>query len=486
MAWTVTLRLLDRSLALISTIILARILVPNDFGIVAMASATLAMMEVFRGLGFEAALIRNKDASDVEFNTAWTLNLILGVATSVALVLLAPVSAEFFREPRVENVLYLLSVVPILEGAVNIGIVGFRKNLDFRSDFKFMALRRVIAVSSTVALAVIWKSYWALPVGTVIGWSTGLVLSYLMHPYRPRLGLQAGRSVIGFSAWIFLNNLLSFLRMRGGSFVIGRLSGPGPLGLFEIAYQIANLPTAALVMPLNRALFPGYVQLRSDMNQFRYGVLQVISAMALVAIPAGVGIAMSSHLIVEAFLGDKWLDAIPIVQMLALFGLSVALQTNVQSVYNSLGKPSFQAMITAGTVALLLPLMILWVRDDGAVGAARAYLVSGLVMLPVNYAICFKLIKLKWRQVGAALWRPVFAAAAMAAVLNWLFPAGNVGMGSPKALASFVGAVGVGAVVYCIAVGLLWYLAGRPEGGESAILRHLGRFLGRYRPNSRH
>jgi lipopolysaccharide exporter len=485
MAWTVSFRLLDRFLGLISSVVLARLLVPDDFGLVAMAMAVLAMVEMFRGLGFEAALIRKPDASQAEFDTAWTLNVLLGVATALFMLGIAAPMASFFREPRVENIVYLLALVPVSEGLVNIGVVAFRKDLNFRKDFQLLALRRVLAVTITVSLALYWRSYWALPVGNVIGWGIGVLLSYWMHPYRPRLTLSAHRSVLGFSAWIFLNNVLFFLRMRGASIAIGRVGGVGPLGIFEIAFQIASLPTSALVMPLNRALFPGYVQLRSDMAKFRYGVLQVIAGMALVAIPAGVGIASTAHLIVEAFLGPKWLAAIPAVQMLALFGVSIALQTNIQSVYNALGKPSLQALMTALTLVLLLPLLVWWVRLDGVDGAARAYLVTGALMLPVNYAVCLKLVQIRWRTLLSLVWRPLIAAAVMAGTLMWLFPAQHVGGGSLSALANFLLAAATGMFVYVGVVALLWLALGKPVGGESLLLRHAGRFLGKFRRRAR-
>jgi lipopolysaccharide exporter len=481
MAWTVSFRFVDRFLGLLSTIVLARLLVPQDFGLVAMATAVLAMVEVFRGLGFEAALIRKRDASEAEFNTAWTLNVLLGVGTGLLMLALAAPMARFFREPRVEDIIYLLALVPVLEGVVNIGVVAFRKDLDFRKDFQLMALRRLLAVTATVSLALLWRSYWALPVGNVIGWAIGVVLSYRMHPYRPSFTLSAGRSILGFSAWIFLNNMLMFLRMRGASLAIGRIGGAGPLGIFEIAYQISNLPTSALVVPLNRALFPGYVQLREDMAKFRYGVLQVIAGMALVAIPAGVAIASTAHLIVEAFLGPKWLAAIPAVQMLALFGVSIALQTNIQSVYNALGKPSLQALITGLTLLVLLPLLVWWVRLDGVDGAARAYLLTGVLMLPVNYAICFRLVQIRWLSVLSVLWRPIVASSLMALTIFWLFPPGEVGAGSLSAFGRFLLAGGTGALVYLTVLLVLWWGGGKPDGGESVLLRHAGRALRKMR-----
>jgi len=478
MAWTVSFKLFDRFVGLLSTIVLARILVPHDFGLVAMAVTALGIVEMFRGLGFEAALIRNREASDAEFDTAWTLNVLLGVAMGLAMVAGAPAVARFFNEPRVQPILYVLALVPVLEGVVNIGIIGFRKNLDFRRDFQFMALRRALAAIITVSMALTLRSYWALPIGTAIGWAIGVILSYVMHPYRPQLSLRAGRAVMGFSAWIFLNNWLGFLRVRGASFVIGRIGGAAPLGIFEVAFQIASLPTTALVVPLNRALFPGYVQLRDDMTKYRYAVVQVIAGMALLAIPAGIGIACTGHLIVEAFLGDKWLDAIPAVQMLAVFGVTMALQANLNSVYNSLGKPRLQAVITTMTLVVLLPLLIFWVRMDGVEGAARAYLVTGLLVWPINYAICFRLVGIRWRSVIAVLWRPMVAAGIMAGVLMTVFPGSQVGGGSLQALSRFVGAIGLGALIYSLAVIGLWLLSGRPENsGERIIVRHAGRQL---------
>jgi PST family polysaccharide transporter len=297
--------------------------------------------------------------------------------------------------------------------------------------------------------------------------------------------LKAVRQIIGFSGWIFLNNFLMFLRLRGASFVVGRFAGPSSLGVFELAYEISNLPTSALVMPINRALFPGYVQLREKPAEFRNGVIQVIGGVALLAIAAGVGIANIAPLIVEAFLGPKWHAATAPIQLLALFGVSIALQVNMQSVYNALGRPNLQASITAATVLLLLPLMIWLVLRDGVRGAATAYLITGVVMLPVNYAFCVRLVGFGWGSLVGVLWRPILAAAAMSWVLQMSIFSDVTGGGAIHAFGALIVASSVGLVVYCAVVAALWWVSGKPEGAESFMLRFAKRIAARTKDGAR-
>lgn len=480
MAWTVGFRLIDRMLGLISTVVLARLLLPADFGLVGMATAVLAMIEVFRGLGFEAALIRNSEATRTDFDTAWTLNVLLGLLCALAMIAAAAPAARFFNEPQVQYLIYVLAAVPVLNGLTNVGIVEFRKNLDFKQDFELQFARRMLAVIITVSLAFSLRNYWALPIGMVIGWTIGLVLSYLWHPYRPRFSLASRSGILGFSGWIFLNNLLMFLRLKGASFVVGRYAGAPALGVFEAAYDISNLPTSALVVPINRALFPGYVQLRSNPDTLRHGVLQVIAGVALLAVAAGIGIACLAEPIVIAAMGLRWADAIEPIQLLALFGVTIALQVNLQSVYNALGKPVLQVWISVLTVAILLPLLVYLVKSDGVVGAARAYVIVGVLTLPINYFICFRLIGLRWRDVLKVLWRPVASAALMATVLVLTMQAlPSSSNGSIQSLLNLLLLIPLGAVVYIGSVAALWLAAGRPEGAEAFFLRRARQALAR-------
>lgn len=479
--WTLGFRLVERSLGLVSTLILARLLTPEYFGLVAMATAVVTMVELFTTLGFEQALIRDQEATRAQYDTAWTLNVALGLGAGLVIAGLAHPIAAFFDEPRLPPLLYLLALVPLLDGLANIAVVDFRKNLQFHLDFKVQVIKKLAGAIATVALALAWRSAWALVLGTVIGRVVGLAMTYVMHPYRPRFSLSGGNGLLKYSLWIFVNNLLQFLRLQSANFVIGRVAGARPLGMYTLAYDISNLPTTQIVTPLNRAVMPGFAKLANDRPRIQNAFLKVLAVVALAAIPAGVGIACLAHLVVPLLLGQQWLGAIPAVRWLALFGITMALQMNVQSLYNGIGKPHINALVNVALVIVLVPMLVLMARQSGIVGAAQAYVITGMVVLPVNYLIATRTIEMPVWRVLREIWRPSLGSAAMALALTTVSVGGAPAGAGLSLLWTFLASVVLGVAVYVLVVLVSWRLAGRPDGAEQYCLEIASKMLAKAR-----
>ena len=254
-AWIFGFKILERSLGFVSTLILARLLVPEDFGIVAMATSLMAIIEMLTAFNFEAALIQKQAPTRADYSAAWTLNVILGVGSAIVMVALAHPLASFFREPGLVPVVFALSLVPIAQSAYNIWLTEYRKKLQFRPDFVYQASKKIGGFLLTVPLALWMGSYWALIVGMVGSQVIGTVMSYRLHASRPRLSLAGSRALLNFSTWTMIGNVLTTARVRASHFVLGRLGGPGSLGIFTMANDISTLPTTELVMPIDGRCF---------------------------------------------------------------------------------------------------------------------------------------------------------------------------------------------------------------------------------------
>src|SRR5688572_20549067 len=185
-AWMSLMRICIKGLGLINTVILARLLVPADFGLVAMAMAIIALLELFGAFNFDVALIQRQDAGRGFYDTAWTLNIALGLAVAIVLSLIALPAADFYNEPRLSAVTYALAIGIFAAGFENIGVVAFRKDLDFRKEFVLRIVQKVCAVFITLPLAFTLRSYWALVIGQVSASFLSVLISYHVHPYRPR------------------------------------------------------------------------------------------------------------------------------------------------------------------------------------------------------------------------------------------------------------------------------------------------------------
>ncbi len=477
--WMVLARVVERALGVVSTLLLARLLVPADFGLVALATSIIAVLELLTGFGFDLALIRDPRATRGHFDTAWTLNVLIGLSIGLLMVALAAPAARFFADDRLTGILVALSAVPLLSGFENIGVVAFRKELDFRREFVFLSVKKVMMILTAVPIASVVGNYWALVAGIVMGRLAATGLSYWMHPFRPRWGFSHVKELLGFSKWMFVVNIVNFIKLRYADFVVGRIAGPNALGLYNIGAEIASLPTSDLVGPINRAVFPGYSLMGGDLEQMRRAYLAVTAVVALVALPAGAAIAGMAPIIVPLLLGPKWLGTVSVMEIMAIVGMFTALQANSFSIFLAMGSPRTPALLGGLQALLLILLLPLGVARSGIEGAAWVMLGTTLALLPLHYGLLMRLIRCSLRQLLLAVWRPVVAVAAMFAAFKVVVPHAAPAEFASLAVANAV-SIAAGALVYLTAVGSLWVLAGRPEGGERTILARLG--LVRARP----
>lgn len=469
-AWMVLFKAFERSIGLISTVILARLLLPADFGLIMMAMSIIAVLELFGAFSFDVALIQNRDASREHYDTAWTCNVLFGLSCFVLLLALAGPAAHFYGEPRLLSLIATLGLSNLVGGFENIGIVAFRKNMQFQQEFKFLAAKKMISFTVTVSAAYLLRNYWALVAGMLTGRIVGVLISYYMQTYRPRFCLQKFNELFGFSKWLLANNFIFFLVHRSADFIIGRMLGAKALGLHGIAYEISNLPTTEMVAPINRAVFPGYAKIASDRAALRDSYLKVTSAIAIFAVPAAAGIAAVAKVAVLLLLGDKWLDAVILMQVLAFYGAIGALQTNTGPVYIAIGKPRILTVTSLIYVCTLLPLLLAGIKFYALPGVAWAFLIVALINMPINLAFLTRELNISLSLLLAGVWRPILAAAVMYGVvlqLSWLLGPAS----SPhQAALQLLVLVASGGLLFVALVLASWHFAGRPDGAEQWVL----------------
>lgn len=472
-------KLLDRSMGVVSTVVLARLLTPRDFGLVAMAVAILAILELMAAFGFDSALIQRQNTRREHFDTAWTFNVIFGAAIGLLLTLLALPAADFYRDPRLAVILPTLALSALVGGFENIGTVAFRKELDFRSEFKFLAAKRVVTFMVTLGFALALRNFWALIAGVVTGRAASVLISYCLHPYRPKFSLAARADLLYFSKWLFFSNLIQTLQARSTDLILGRTVGPHALGIYNIAIEIAVMPSTEFVAPLNRAVYPAYARLANDLSALRQRFVDVFSLIAMIAFPVAVGISCVAATAVDVLLGTKWLEAIPIIRIASLCGLCGALQSNLYVVVLAMGRPRATTVLAAALFVVSVPILVSASLMFGVIGAALAYLATAIIgLLCIVFVFC-RVSGIPLVTLVIAMWRPVVASSAMAIVvvnaeaLLLMFASSWA-----KLFLLFV-LVFVGALTYVLSVAALWLLTGSPAGIEQTILSNSRRMIRR-------
>jgi lipopolysaccharide exporter len=477
--WMVSFKFIDRGIGLASTIVLARLLAPADFGLIAIAMMLIGALQLLVAFSFDVHLIQNPDSGRDQFDTAWTFNVLFAFFCAIALSALAHPVALFYHEPRLDIVIYTLAFGNFVGGFSNIGPVIFRREMRFDREFKFMLGKRLAPVLITIPIAFWLRNYWALVFGQLAGTCASMLLSYFVSTYRPRFSLKAKSELFHSSKWLVLNNMLGFLNGRAAEFVIGKFAGVAGLGVYTISSEISTLPTTELVAPINRAAFPGYSRLADDIDKLRGSFLSVISMVALFALPTAIGIVSVADLMVPAVLGWKWLTAIPLIQVLAIYGALVSLQTNISYVYLAVGRPKIITLVSTVQFCVLLALLLPATWYWGAIGASWAFLATAILMVPVNQTLIARQLKLSAWEYGARLWRPFIAASIMASTLYVLKNNFTLGHESAPYVAALLLSIAVGVVVYFCSLYVLWRMAARPEGAERFCLVHAEKMMAR-------
>lgn len=478
--WMVMMRLAIRFIGLISTLILLRLLAPADFGLVAIVMATVATIELMKAFGFELALIQDQEAGPDEYNTVWTMEILMAAATGLILILVAVPAAAFYEDARLTNMFYVIAAANFVHGFRNVGIVDFRKELQFAREFRFNVAIKVIGFVVTISCAFVLRSYWALIYGIVATKLAAMVLSYTMHPYRPGFSLVSLRKLFRFSRWIFLNNMGILARMRGPDFIIGKVAGTQGLGVYTVAYEISNLATTELIAPINRALLPGFAKIAHDAERARAAFIKAASVMALFSLPAAVGIAATAPLIGPVVLGQKWLSAIPLIEVLALAGVVTAIASPITSCLIAMGRPHVVALLSLCNACVLLPSVAWFGVRGGAAGAAQAVLMTAGLFLPIYFGIAMRFLHLRIRDVFTILFRP-----ALASLLMYWIVRSALHLTGIDAVDLLL-AVGIGATVFGVTILVLWRaMPTRAVSAEAYLFDRIQhRLPARFRPDA--
>jgi len=471
--WVMAWRLGMRVLGLVSTLVLVRLLAPADFGLIALATSFMQTIDGMMALGTEEAVIREASPGRDFYDTAFTLNLLRGLSVGALVAAVALPAAGFFGEPRLGPILLFVAALPVLDGLANIGAVDFRRDFAFHKEFAIMVLPKLGGILATITAALLLHSYVAMLFGMGVNRSLRVVMSYVMHPFRPRLSVRAWRAVAGYSAWTWVLSLAVLLRDRCDTLMLGRLTGPAIVGFYSVGAEVAALPTTELIEPLCRAAFSGFAAARTAGAAVGETYLRLMALAALLTLPAGVGLSLMAAPLVAVAFGPGWDQAVPVLQVLALAGTAMVfgqMSLHLMSAHALLGRLVAITLIGAVLrVALLAVLIPLWGLTGAAWAAAAA--ISVEQMLTVGMAL--RRFKVRGAAFARQVWRPMVASAAMAAAL-WGF-----GLGwAPGGAAALTGGVAAGAGVYGLVLLGVWTVAGRPDGAEADGLGLVRRVVG--------
>jgi O-antigen/teichoic acid export membrane protein len=411
---------------MIRLLVLAWLLVPEDFGLLAIATTAVGFLLKITDLGMIPALVQSTEADKKHYDAAWTVNVTRAVFISGIVFLAAPVIAQIFAEPRAVPIIRVLTLRPLLEATASMGIATLTRNLDFRP---LSILKLTEAVVSTVISIVLAPSYgvWALVAGTLAGSVSYLLMSYILAPHRPRFAFDqtAIRPLVRFGRWVFLTSLIVMVGNYILQIVISRQLGTAELGLYVLAAQLAFLPAEVATEVVGAVTFPLFARLQSDIYQVVRAFRTTLVGLSTLLFPTCVLLIVLAPALVQEVLGSRWEGTVPVIQVLALVSLLGVFGDVTGPIFNGLGQPYKVTVIEIVQSLLLIAFVWSLTSRYGLVGAALAWLPRVIISQIVSVIFVRQLLPQPFAGLGVVMFFITVASgigAVVALSINIIFP----------------------------------------------------------------
>lgn len=478
--WSFLMRWSTKFIGLINTVILARLLTPDDFGIVAMGTLVIAFVEELSTINIPLLLIRIKEPSKAFDNTGWTFGILQSSLTAVLLLLLAPVAAWYFDDDRVCDVIYFLALIRVIVSFRNVGMIIARRDLNFSLDYKYMVTTRVVSLFSVIILAYTLRDYWALVYGLLLAEIFNVFLSYWMFKYRPRFSIKHIKECFKFA---FSTVPLFFARTLSYKFdvlLVGRFSGTAVMGIYNVANELVSIFTNELVISVSRGMFPNFSLLANDKVKFNNVYTQVVTIAFTFSAPIGFGLWVVANDLVLVILGGQWLESVVFIRWLVIYGVFTSIISLMsEHPLIALGREKQANYLVWLRLLVLIPCVIFGYNEHGIEGIAMGMAFSSIVNFLIIGPIVCKLLEIKFSKILQSFFRPVISAMLMCYAVYLFVTMPSLDLLNLDFLRLDVPLVRLiielllGIISYTLCLLFLWFLQGKPKGIESSVLDRL-------------
>lgn len=451
MIWAYASKYSGKLLVFVSTLVLARLLLQEDFGVAGYALVVIAFLETLSGLGIGPALIYHK-----EDPAAWNTGFWLGFGAALVLMALtwiaAPMIADFFRDTRAVDVSRTLSLVLPISALGNIHTAMLEKNLQFGKKLIPDLTNSVIKGLTAIGFALFDFGAWSLIYGQLAGTIAGVATVWIVQPWRPVMSVDSGiaKRLLDYGTKIIAVDILGFFVINAGFFLVGRFMSAATLGIYVLALRIPTVLIKESAQVINKVLFPVFARIKDDREKLGRGYLLTMRYFSLLAVPLGIGLAAVSEPFVLGLLTEKWADMIPVIRLAAIYMVLLSLGFNAGTVFKAVGRPGIIIRLSMLRLAILLPSIAWAVIVPASLAAVMWVQIAAIVVhLAISWIILTRILRLKL----ARLLLVIFPAAAGSAVMYAGVVFVIASLDDTAALVQLAAGIVSGAVIYC---GLIW------------------------------
>ena len=397
---------------------LSRLLAPEAFGLVALASTFTAFLEIFLNQGFSSAIIQRHELEREHLDTAFWISILTGTLMMIGTMLISGLVAAFFGEPQLTPILRWLSVSFIFTALSGTQMAILQRKLAFKS----LAARSLVAtlLGGIVGVSMAFAGFgvWSLVGQNLAMGFIGVIVLWRASDWRPRFEVSKKhyKELFGFGISVLGNNMLRVLMQRSDDFLIGYFLGTTILGYYTIGYQLLRVIMRLVTGITNAVAFPTFSRIQHTPERLRRAFYNVTQYTSLLAFPVFIGLGWLAPELIPAFFGAKWGPSIPVMQVLALIGILQSVLFFNGSVMRASGKPSWEfGIMSLNAVCSVIGFLLAvhW----GIVAVAAAYVIVGYLLAPISYMAVQRLIQIDFRTYMRQFVTPLSASLIMIVVM---------------------------------------------------------------------
>lgn len=424
--WSTFSQFYKQALQIIVGILLARFLTPEAFGLMGMVMVFIGFANVFKDMGFGAALIQKADIKPVHYHSVFWMNIALGLGLTAIFALASPFIADFYKETQLTAITIWLSLTFLIDA---FGIVH-RSIINKELDFKRLSIMEVAYISIAGLIAILMAIYdygvWSLVVHSLIGSLASVVILWIICSWRPkfRFSWEAIKELARFSFNLLGFNTLNYWYRNADDLLVGRFLGSSALGIYNRAYKFMLFPLTNITGTISRVLFPAFSTIQDDPKRIGFIYLKITQTVALITFPMMMGLIVVAEDFVIAVFGPQWSAMIPIVRIFSLVGLIHSINALNGNIFQALGRTDLQLKV-GGTVAVLGIVAITIGLWGGVYGVAIAFTIFSYLAFYPSLKIAVNLIHLSFSEVMLNMKEVFFISVSMAVMvygIEWLLP----------------------------------------------------------------
>jgi PST family polysaccharide transporter len=404
---------------LVAGIVLARLLTPADYGLIAMALFVVGFMQAIARCGLTNALISRQEVTDDDWSSVYWIEVGLGLAVWVMAWILAPVAGSLYRDERVIQVVRVAGSAGFLASLGTTQEAWLRKRMQFRMIAQMEWAGILAGAVTAVAMALAGWAVWSLVAQMLVGSAVTALALCMTCPWRPALRIRfsalgwAVRFGIGLQGF----GIVNFLNRRLDDALIGRYVGPDGLGQYTRAYQLMLYPTQTIAgHVVGRVVFPALAAIGDDLPRFRAAYLRAVSAIATVTFPAMLGLLVTAAEVIPLLYGPQWVAAVPLLQVLCIVGLIQSIQTTTGWIYLARARTGLFFIWGVAEAVVIYSSFLVGIQW-GVMGVAVAYAAANGLLLVPNLAVPFRLIHLPIRDLLRSVIGVLVGSGIMAAIV---------------------------------------------------------------------